>query len=242
MRATTTAAPLLLGALPGAYGVAATTFVRVPEGLAYAEAEARCTQIGAAIASIHSAAENELARTACGGLVCWLGLAETGGDAGTAAANQTWLWQDPPAGTALPAYTNWAAGEPDNAGGVDQRNAIIDTAGEWHDSGDGSLGLGYVAYPLCRVAGELNFTLDHNPAQCQVAWDEGRCRKLDSDEKCCAPPGRQACADLLGGTGDVNETYQLVETGEACKDENGNDSLEFKCYKCEAASARRRGG
>ena len=125
MRATAVVA-LLLHALPGSHG-AATTFVRVPEDLAYAEAEARCTQIGAAIASIHSAAENELARTACGDLTsCWLGLVETGGDAGTAAANQTWLWQDPPAGTALPAYTNWAAGEPDNAGGVDQRNAIID--------------------------------------------------------------------------------------------------------------------
>ena len=227
---------LLLHALPGSHGVA-TTFVRVPEDLAYAEAEARCTQIGAAIASIHSAAENELARTACGGLVCWLGLAEMGGDAGTAAANQTWLWQDPPASqAALPAYTNWAAGEPENAGG-DQRNAIIDTAGEWQDSGTT-----LSRAPLCRVAGELNFTLDHNPAQCEVAWDEGRCRKLYSDEKCCAPPGRQACADLLGGTGDVVETYQLIETGEAYKDENGNDSLEFKCYKCEAASARRRGG
>ena len=106
--------------------------------------------------------------------------------------------------------------------------------------------LGYMSCVLHTLPGanatNLNFTLDHNPAQCQVAWDEGRCRKLDSDEKCCAPPGRQACADLLGGTGDVNETYQLVETGEACKDENGNDSLEFKCYKWEAASARRRGG
>ena len=126
MRATTSAAPLLLGALPGAYGVAATTFVRVPEDLAYAEAEARCTQIGAAIASIHSAAENELARTACGNSACWLGLAETGGDAGTAGANQTWLWQDP---LSPAAYTNWAAGEPDNAGGVDQRNAIFSRRG-----------------------------------------------------------------------------------------------------------------
>ena len=89
----------------------------------------------------------------------------------------------------------------------------------------------------------VNFTLDHNPAQCQVAWDEGRCRELYSDENCCAPPGREACADLLGGTGDVVETYQVVSTGEACKDENGNpDSSKFKCYKCEAASARRRGG
>ncbi len=107
--------------------------------------------------------------------------------------------------------------------------------------------LGYMSCVLHTLPGanatNLNFTLDHNPAQCQVAWDEGRCRKLDSDEKCCAPPGRQACADLLGGTGDVVETYQVVQTGEACKDENGNpDSSKFKCYKCEAASARRRGG
>ena len=237
MRATT--APLLLGALPGAYGVAATTFVRVPEDLAYAEAEARCTQIGAAIASIHSAAENELARTACGN-TCWLGLAETA---------TAWLWQDPPAGqAAVPAYTNWAAGEPDNDAGFDLRNAIIDTAGEWHDhdSGDGSLGFAYLAYPLCRVAGELNFTLDHASNQCQVAWNDGRCRELFPSGNCCAPRGRQACADLLGGTGDVVETYQLVETGKACVDENPDsphpDSSEFKCYKCEAASARRSGG
>ena len=247
MRATAVVA-FLLHALPGAYGVAATTFVRVPEDLAYAEAEARCTQIGAAIASIHSAAENALARTACGNNTCWLGLAETGGDAGTAAASQTWLWQDPPAGqAAVPAYTNWAAGEPDNNGALDRRNAIIDTAGEWSDSSGTTSGAGYIVhaleYPLCRVTGELNFTLDHNPAQCQVAWNDGRCRELFPSDNCCAPPGRQACADLLGATGDVVETYQMVQTGKTCKDENGNpDSSEFNCYTCEAASARRRGG
>ena len=245
MRATAVVA-LLLHALPGAYGVAATTFVRVPEDLAYAEAEARCTQIGAAIASIHSASENALARTACGNNTCWLGLAETGGDAGTAAASQTWLWQDPPASqAAVPAYTNWAAGEPGNDAGFDLRNAIIDTAGEWHDhdSGDGSLGFAYLAYPLCRVAGELNFTLDHASNQCQVAWNDGRCRELFPSDNCCAPLGRQACADVLGATGNVVETYQLVQTGKYCKDENGNpDSSEFNCYTCEAASARRREG
>ena len=131
MRATAVVA-LLLHALPRAHG-AATTFVRVPEALAYAEAEARCTQIGAAIASIHSAAENALARTACGNNTCWLGLVD-GRILGTDPA--AWLWQDPPAGQAAdPAYTNWAAGEPDNNGALDRRNAIIDTAGEWHDSG-----------------------------------------------------------------------------------------------------------
>ena len=222
---------LLLHALPGAYGVAATTFVRVPEDLAYAEAEARCTQIGAAIASIHSAAENELARTACGGLIsCWLGLVEYGGDAGTAAANQTWLWQDP---LSPAAYTNWAAGAPDNAGG-DQRNAIIDTAGEWHDCGDGSLGLGYVAYPLCRVAGELDFTLDHAPQQCQVntciKGKTGNVPRKDRDPTCCGRGAEtenikhRSCAPVR------NQTYQLVQTGEAC--DVGEYAYAYKKYKC----------
>jgi hypothetical protein len=229
MRATAVVA-LLLHALPGAYGVAATTFVRVPEDLAYAEAEARCTQIGAAIASIHSVAENELARIACGN-TCWLGLAETGGDAGTAAANQTWLWQDP---LSPAAYTNWAAGEPENAGGVDQRNAIIDTAGEWHDCGDGSLGLGYVAYPLCRVAGELDFTLDHAPQQCQVntciKGKTGNVPRKDRDPTCCGRGAttsnikHRSCAPVR------NQTYQLVQTGEAC--DVGEYAYAYKKYKC----------
>ena len=89
----------------------------------------------------------------------------------------------------------------------------------------------------------VNFTLDHNPAQCQVAWNDGRCRELFPSDNCCAPLGRQACADLLGATGDVVETYQMVQTGKTCKDENGNwDSSEFNCYTCEAASTRRREG
>ena len=67
-----------------------TTFVRGPEGLNYPEAEAFCTEIGATIASIRSAAENELARTACGGATCWIGLEEIGGNAWTPKASQTW--------------------------------------------------------------------------------------------------------------------------------------------------------
>ena len=66
-----------------------------------------------------------LPEPACGNLTgCWRGLAETGGDAGTAAASQDWLWQDPPAGqAAAPAYMNWAAGEPDNNGDLDFTSA-----------------------------------------------------------------------------------------------------------------------
>ena len=235
MRATAVVA--LLHALPGAHG-AATTFVRVPEDLAYAEAEARCTQIGAAIASIHSAAENALARTACGNNTCWLGLAETGGDAGTAAASQDWLWQDPPAGqAALPAYKNWAAGEPDNAGGVDQRNAIIDIAGEWHDSGDGSLGLGYVAYPLCRVAGELSFTLDHAPQQCQVntciKGKTGKVPRKDRDPDCCGRGASSSNIKHRSCAPDGTTTYQLVQTDEACDvGESVEAYKKYRCYPC----------
>ena len=212
MRATAVVA-LLLHALPGAYGVAATTFVRVPEDLAYAEAEARCTQIGAAIASIHSAAENELARTACGN-TCWLGLAETGGDAGTAGANQTWLWQDP---LSPAAYTNWAAGEPANPGA--STHAVM-MSGEWYAAAaDDS-----APYPLCRAEGDLNFTLDHNAAQCRE-----RCRSVPG--KCCAHPRKMSCADDAAGS-----TYQLVRFGskkekDTCdKKHNGKPAYSYGCY------------
>ena len=184
-----------------------------------------------------------LPEPACGNLTgCWLGLAETGGDAGTAAASQDWLWQDPPAGqAAAPAYMNWAAGEPDNNGALDRRNAIIDTAGEWHDSGDGSLGLGYVAYPLCRVAGERDFTLDHAPQQCQVntkcrqkkrtsKGKTGNVPRKDRDPTCCGRGAEtenikhRSCAPVR------NQTYQLVQTGEAC--DVGEYAYAYKKYKC----------
>ena len=123
MRATAVVA-LLLHALPGAHGAANATnatFVRGPEGLNYPEAEAFCTEIGATIASIHSAAENELARTACGASMCWLGLEEIGGNAWTPKASQTWRWVDGSTAT----YTNWIGSEPNNHDGSDERNAIM---------------------------------------------------------------------------------------------------------------------
>ena len=139
MRATALVA-LLLHALPGAHG-AATTFVRGPDRrVTYDEAAAFCTQIGATIASIHSAAENALARTACGNNTCWLGLAET-----TPAA---WLWQDPPAGQDLvPAYTNWAAGEPDNSGGA----GVGVPAGAAIASGAGACGSAHASHTVIVV-------------------------------------------------------------------------------------------
>ena len=220
---------LLLHALPRAHG-AATTFVRVPEALAYAEAEARCTQIGAAIASIHSAAENALARTACGNNTCWLGLVET--------TPQAWFWQDPPAGqAALPAYTNWAAGEPDN-NAAHLGNAIIDTAGEWYDSSGTTSTV--LEYPLCRVAGELNFTLDHTPHACFVNTE---CSEGDidtaSDPNCCGRGAEtsnikhRSCQPDRNHKFEILATYQFVQTGEACDvGESVEEYKKYKCYPC----------
>ena len=218
MRATAVVA-LLLHALPGAHG-AATTFVRVPEDLAYAEAAARCTQIGAAIASIHSAAENALARTACGNNTCWLGLVD-GRILGTDPA--AWLWQDPPAGQAAdPAYTNWAAGEPANPGA--SAHAVM-MSGEWYAAAaDDS-----APYPLCRAEGELNFTLDHQKTQCRE-----RCRPTqgqNKDKNCCAHPRKMSCADDAAGGG-----YQLVRFGskkdkdDACDRYHRRSAYSYGCY------------
>ena len=226
MRATAVVA-LLFHALPGAHGTANATnatFVRGPEGLNYPEAEAFCTEIGATIASIRSAAENELARTACGGFTCWIGLEEIGGNARTPKASQTWRWVDGSTAT----YTNWIGSEPNNYEGNDERNAAMncwsDTGG-WCDAPEGY----DQPKPLCRLVGELSFDLVHVPAQCQHRC-EGK-NGQDHDKKCCALPGKMSCADdSLGGT------YQLVRTERNCNHWDADRAYNYYCLPCEAAS------
>ena len=228
---------LLLHALPGARGAANATnatFVRGPEGLNYPEAEAFCTEIGATIASIRSAAENELARTACGGSTCWIGLEEIGGNAWTPKASQTWRWVDGSDAT----YTNWMGTEPNNHDGNDERNAIMnccegvegvaltDTGG-WYDVTEGY----DQPKPLCRLVGELSFDLVHVPAQCQErCWPkEG---KQNEDKDCCTFEGKMSCVDdSLGGK------YQLVRTERVCHDHEGDrQAYNYYCLPCVAAS------
>jgi hypothetical protein len=234
MRATAVVA-LLLNALPGAHGAANATnatFVRGPEGLNYPEAEAFCTEIGATIASIHSAAENELARTACGASMCWLGLEEIGGNAWTPKASQTWRWVDGSTAT----YTNWQTGEPNNNNfdATDERNAMmnwfgdvfVSASGMWHDVSEWY----DQPKPLCRLVGELSFDLVHVPKQCQErCWpDDG---KQNEDEDCCAFEGKMSCVDdSLGGK------YQLVRTERVCYDHGGREAYNYYCLPCEAAS------
>ena len=127
-------------------------FVAGPSGGNYYAAVAYCTSIGGEIAVIRSAEENELARQACGGSSCWIGLVEEGGDVGTSPGSQVWKWPDGNSAT----YLNWQAGEPNNFQGRDERNAIMNCCGTW---GQESSGKWYDApydydepRPLCRTA------------------------------------------------------------------------------------------
>ena len=127
-------------------------FVAGPSGGNYYAAVAYCTSIGGEIAVIRSTEENELARRACGGSSCWIGLVEEGGDVGTSPGSQVWKWPD----GSDAAYLNWSPGEPNNWEGRDERNAIMNCCGTW---GQESSGKWYDApydydepRPLCRTA------------------------------------------------------------------------------------------
>ena len=216
MRASAAVAGLLC-VLPCAHGAGNATFVLGPqivlhkirrpqsETHGYGHAADFCTYIGATIATIHSAAENELARQACGLESCWLGLVY----------GPTWLWQNPPASqAAAPAYTNWAAGEPADPGASAH---TVMRAGQWY----GAAADDSAPYPLCRVAGELNFTLDHNAAQCRE-----RCRPKNGqnkDKKCCAQPRKMSCADDAAGG-----KYQLVRF-EGITNQEGRNPHALEC-------------
>ena len=97
-------------------------------------------------------------------------------------------------------------------------------AGEWY----GAAADDSAPYPLCRADGDLNFTLDHNAAQCRE-----RCRPKDGqnkDKKCCAHPRKMSCADDAAGG-----RYQLVRFGskkrvEECDFYKGNSAYSYGCF------------
>ena len=83
---------VLLGSLAAAR--AYNGYAVGPDTLSYQAAVSYCVSVGGEIASIHSDADNEAARDACGETTCWIGLRESGGDAGTHAFEQLWRWPD----------------------------------------------------------------------------------------------------------------------------------------------------
>ena len=216
MRATVVVA-LLLHALPGAHGAANATnvtFVRGPEGLNYPEAAAFCTEIGATIASIHSAAENELARIACGASMCWLGLEEIGGNARTPKASQTWRWMD----GSTASYTNWLPSEPQNHEGNDERNAIMNccgtdgvaASGMWYDAGGG-----YGApKPLCRTDGSGTYVA---PTRYYSKWGDDCQHDGGGDAHCRAFRPQDDCINYCNPwDDDADEQCEDADDPEDC--------------------------
>ena len=176
-------------------------FVAGPVGRDYDDAVAYCSRIGAEIATIYSATENELAQQACGGSPpCWIGLEEVGGDAATPKESQTWRWMD----GSTASYTNWYPSEPPNNEGNDERNAFI-YDGMWYDAADENH-----IRPLCRTGDgnspcrtvyfpEVGFREEWEERQRpgEEWFSEGQCRpKADAPAACFARPTRRAdCVD-----------------------------------------------
>ena len=108
-----------------------------PDTLSYQAAVSYCVSVGGEIASIHSDADNEAARDACGDNVCWIGLRESGGEAGTHAFEQLWRWPDNST-AGVDSYHNWAPGEPEYNEYSDERHAVMNEPSYY---GSGSSGL-----------------------------------------------------------------------------------------------------
>ena len=93
--------------------------------LSWADANAACLAAGLQLATVQSAAQNALLVTAAAGNHVWIG--------GTDAASEgAWVWS--PSNTPL-SYTNWYAGEPNNALGGEDCVAGNFYGGKWNDDG-----------------------------------------------------------------------------------------------------------
>ena len=94
------------------------------EELSWHDASAACLAKGLQLASVQSAAENDLLVTASAGNEVWIG--------GTDAFSEgTWVWS--PSNTPL-SYTNWHSGNPDNRDGhQDCLMLNYGNPGEWDD-------------------------------------------------------------------------------------------------------------
>ena len=101
------------------------TYTLMSDALSWGDADAACLAANMQLASVHSAAQNALLVTAAAGNSVWMG--------GTDAASEgTWLWS--PSNTPL-SYTNWYAGEPNNALGGEHCLVAYYWGGTWNDDG-----------------------------------------------------------------------------------------------------------
>ena len=116
----------------------------------WSAAEAYAVQLGGHLASIGDAAENEFVRVNFGTLGgtsrrIWIGFNDN-------AVEGTFAWSD---GSAA-AYTNWNAGEPNNAGAGEDVAEFLGGQGTWNDMPDSGGSYAHIAViefggPACRA-------------------------------------------------------------------------------------------
>ena len=199
---------VLLGSLGAAW--AYTGYAAGPDALSYQAAVSYCVSVGGEIASIHSDADNEAARDACGDDVCWIGLRESGGEKGTHAFEQIWRWRDNSTAGA-DSYHNWAPGEPDYSEYYDERHAVmneghnpqynrwnwrVSTSGLWFATHSDTWST-YV--PLCGVNAPTTApTLSPAPTSSpkptySFSCDNDKCG-VSEREECCKPYYEPVCS------------------------------------------------
>ncbi len=100
------------------------TYFLTSTALSWTSAEAEANSTGDNLVAINDAAENAFLVSAFGGLPdrFWIGLND-------AASEGSFVWSNGDAVT----YTNWAGGEPNNAGGEDYTVINWSTNGDWND-------------------------------------------------------------------------------------------------------------
>lgn len=98
----------------------------IPADMTFAEHEVQSDMTGRCVASVASEAQNAQLVAMCHGRVFWVGAKRINDDNGPGADH--WQWSD-----ATPwEYTNWAQGEPNNAGGREHHVQVYSN-GQWND-------------------------------------------------------------------------------------------------------------
>ena len=104
----------------------------IPEEMTWQEHDHRARALGGHLASITSAEENEQVTRISGGKPVWVGGIRKGDGNGPGADH--WYWSDGQPWS----YTNWHPGEPNNAGGWENRVHLgLQAPGTWNDVHDG---------------------------------------------------------------------------------------------------------
>jgi hypothetical protein len=127
-----TTALLTCAGIAAVHDCGGTCWVSCSEGVEQPVAAARCTAWGGRLAPLQTAADHDCVRlTIFPGTAAWTGFAQL---ADQGAANTGWSWNGD---GAMPAFTSWAPGQPNDGDGVEnnaEQCAYLSTpSGMWQD-------------------------------------------------------------------------------------------------------------